>query len=53
MLERNSIDRVLLDELTRRFRWEYGYTIDEREWPPSFDFEKEFRRQRKSRELPA
>lgn len=43
MLEWNAIDRELLVELARRFRQEYNLPAEEREWPPGFDFDHEFR----------
>ena len=44
MLEYNAIDRELLNELSRRFRWEYDFAVADRTWPPDFDFEREFGR---------
>lgn len=44
MLEWNAIDRELLEELTRRFRREYDFAAEDREWPPDFDFNHELGR---------
>ena len=44
MLEWNAIDRELLVELARRFRREYDFAAEDREWPPDFDFDHEFER---------